>query len=127
MPLFRCESLELRTLLSATLKSDGSLAVIGTAGDDIIGLKVQDDVLRVDVNGVLRKFNPTAVKAIGIDLLEGNDLLGVGGGVIGVYVLGGLGDDTITGGLAPDTITAGGGRDVVDGSWGDDRIDGGPT
>ncbi|MEO6436823.1 MAG: hypothetical protein ABIP55_13825 [Tepidisphaeraceae bacterium] len=127
MSLVGCEFLESRKLLSVNLKSDGSLAVIGTAGDDVIGLKVVDVTLRVDFNGVLSTFAAAAVRAVGIDLRDGNDLLGIGAGVIGVYVLGGLGDDTITGGLAADTITAGGGRDLVDGSLGDDRIDGGPT
>ena len=127
MTAVRCESLESRRLLSVTLKSDGSLAVIGTAGDDVVGLKVVNDVFRVDLNGALSTFDPAKIFAIGIDLRDGNDLAGVGAGVIGVYVLGGLGDDTITGGLAADTITAGGGRDLVDGAPGDDRIDGGPT
>ena len=121
----RCEPLEPRRLLAAAL-NDGALTITGTAGNDLIGIRVADTTLRLDFNGALSKFPAADVGFITIDLLEGNDHLTLGI-VINCYVLGGLGDDTIFGGVGNDTITAGGGRDVIDGGWGDDRLNGGPS
>jgi Ca2+-binding RTX toxin-like protein len=123
-----CESLEQRTLLSATLEGSGALKITATAGADLVGLRIDNlTSLRVDINTTFKKFSLAAVKSISIDLGDGNDQLYVGSGVGPIYCLGGLGNDTIVGGDASDTITAGGGKDSVNGGGGDDRIDGGPT
>jgi Ca2+-binding RTX toxin-like protein len=120
-----CERLEQRRLLSAS--ADGGLIITGTAGDDVIGIRVTAGTLRVDRNGIVSKFPVASVTSISIDLGDGSDRLDIADGVIGVYCLGGAGDDTIVGGDGNDTITSGGGKDLVYGGLGDDRIDGGPT
>src|SRR5262245_14734181 len=105
------QTLESRVLLSSTLNSDGTLQVTGGAGADRVGLRLDGATLRVDESGTLSTFTASSVKAISIDLGDGNDRLDVGPGVRAVYCLGGLGDDTINGGDFNDSITAGGGKD----------------
>ena len=122
-----CEFLEPRRLLAATLDSHGTLSIVATAGNDVVGLSIKSSKLRVGLNSTTQDFSAASVKAISIDLGDGADLLVVGAGVGPVYCLGGLGNDTIYGGDGADTITAGGGKDYVSGGPGDDRIDGGPT
>src|SRR5688572_14735592 len=123
----RCEFLEPRRLLAATLDSEGHLRVSATQGDDVVGISIKSAKLRVGVNAELHQFTAAIVSAISVDLGDGADYLALGAGVRGIYVLGGLGNDTIVGGEGSDSITSGGGRDLVFGGPGDDRIDGGPT
>lgn len=124
--MIEVRKLEDRRLLAATLGGDGTLTITGTAGADAIGVRVVAATLRVDINGALSKFSAAAVTFITVDLLDGADVFAAGVAT-NIYVLGGLGDDTITTSLGNDTITSGGGRDLIDGGWGDDRLNGGPT
>ena len=125
----RPENLERRLLLDAVIEPDGILRVTGTADADAVVLAIRGTVPKVHVaigNDAWR-FNPAHVTSIQIDLKEGNDRLDIGKSMGGVYVLGGLGEDTIIGGAGADTLVSGGGKDLVLGGFGDDRIDGGPT
>jgi Ca2+-binding RTX toxin-like protein len=123
------ENLEGRLLLDAVLEPGGILRVTGTSDADVIALAIKGTVpkIQVAIGDSIARFNPANVTSIQIDLKEGDDRLDIGKGVGGVYVLGGLGNDTIFGGAAADTLVSGGGKDVVFGGAGDDRIDGGPT
>src|SRR3954469_8595576 len=99
MGVVQLESLEPRRLRSVTL-SGGVLKVSATPANDVVGLRVVDGTMRVGLNAQLFKFNAAAVTAISIDLGDGADRVDIGAGVGAVYILGGLGNDTIYAGAA---------------------------
>src|SRR4051812_42534333 len=106
------ESLESRTLLSATLSAKGTLVADGTAGNDIIVISRdprRTTKILVKINGVGVKFPSASVKRIqmtgqgGADRLTIDDSLGIIS-ARGATLLGGDGNDTLVGGLASATF-----------------------
>ena len=99
-------------------KFDNELRVVGTPGDDDIGIwdtTVGDrgDVDTFAGNDAVDITNTTANYSI--DVGAGND-----------WVRSGDGDDGIIAGDGNDTVHAGGGNDTVYGGFGDDNLSGGP-
>src|SRR5262245_5694499 len=70
------DSLERRLLLSVTFGS-GVVRVIGTGGKDTIEfqLRADDEQIRVEVNGSVRRFPVAAVRRINVDAQAGNDVV----------------------------------------------------
>jgi Ca2+-binding RTX toxin-like protein len=104
---------------------NGKLLIQGTEGHDTIALAPNGAQLRVIRNGSALEFVTADVSAIEIDALGGNDKVTVGAGVIGAYVLGGSGDDSLTGGTGDDSLAGAAGRDRLEGFAGNDRLAGG--
>jgi hypothetical protein len=73
------ERLEPRTLLAgtATLGSDGTLSILGTADNDFVtyGLSSKPNRLSVTINGASSDFRIDQVQRISATLLDGNDIL----------------------------------------------------
>jgi Ca2+-binding RTX toxin-like protein len=121
------ESLERRTMMAADLLN-GTLSVVGTAGDDNIQVQVaasgaHSGELQVDVNGQQNFFNVNQVNSIRIFGRAGNDQITVDDSVsVNTTINGGKGNDTIKGGSGNDTIHGDTGNDTIDGSDGNDSI-----
>jgi len=124
---FGIESLERRAMLAADLLN-GTLTVVGTAGNDNIQVQVaaggaHNGELQVDVNGQQTFFDVNQVSSIRISGLAGNDQITVDDNVsINTIIDGGKGNDAIKGGGGSDTIHGGAGSDTIDGSTGNDTI-----
>src|SRR5689334_19825065 len=133
------ETLENRRLLSITL-SGGVLTVTGTAGADHIEFqkRASEGKLKVEANGVERKFALSSVTKIVALGGTGNDVItfsgrdgglnvkaSIDGGAGNDFIEGGLGNDTLVGGAGNDSIQGGGGNDIISGGLGNDRLDGG--
>ena len=112
------ETLENRSMLSATVDDSGLLTIVGTQRRDVIevvaGTTLGSVVLR-GVAGVPRDTTFANVTRVSISSLGGNDRIVVGSGI-----------RDVSGNFIPFTIDAGIGDDVVDGGDGDDRILGAP-
>lgn len=108
----------------ATL-SDGHLVFNGTDGNDDMRLRINDSLLEAILNDDKLSFNVSAVDSIEVFGLDGNDTINIATNVIGSYVLGGLGNDTITGSNGNDTLSGAAGKDRLNGRGGDDRLAGG--
>ncbi|HVT89780.1 MAG TPA: calcium-binding protein [Tepidisphaeraceae bacterium] len=105
---------------------NGTLVVNGTTSADVISLSVAGNVLTIFRNGISQTFtNVGAILHIQVYGDDGNDVVTIGNGVPGSYVLGGLGNDCIIGGSGNDTLTGAAGKDTLIGNGGDDRLDGG--
>src|SRR3954469_23929645 len=88
------EQLERRQLFTATL-SGGTLRITGTDVIDHITVKLRDNRLIVDSNGVRQAFIASKVKSIAIDARAGDDCVNVDARVKQLAVIkGGDGDDT---------------------------------
>ena len=113
----------------ATLTSDGTLTVRGTAGDDIVRLETDDESgeLIVRVGDERLSFTRSNVARIVVDLYAGNDqFLTVDAADLPPITLnGGDGDDTLYGGDAGDLINGDAGNDQLYGNSGDDYVYGG--
>jgi Ca2+-binding RTX toxin-like protein len=120
------DPLESRRLLAATLNSSGLLDVIGTTAADTVALTVSGTnvVVRIN-NGTAQNFAASAVKAIRVSALAGNDRVTVAPGIRGATLSGGDGNDTVTGGSGNDTINGDGGNDSLLGGDGNDTLVGG--
>ncbi len=128
-PLFpstACESLENRTMLTASLGADGLLNIEGTADADEISVRVEGENIVVNENGEETSFAAADVDQIFADLGEGDDRFIIRRGVdVPATVDGGAGNDVIVGGSAGDILNGGEGDDRIHGRSGDDTIDGG--
>ena len=116
----------------------GVWRIAGTAGDDVIELRVSDDGLKirafVDERFMGAKL-AAKVKGVRIVALAGDDEVStermglseigatVAGGAGNDWIEGGFGDDRLAGGT-DDEIFGGMGDDDSDGGWGDDLISG---
>ena len=110
-------------ILSA--KTIGSvLTIAGTTSADAITLTEIDGILALTENGATRTFDAGILARIEATTAAGNDTVAIGSGIIGTYVNGGDGDDTLSGGDGNDTLSGGGGRNVLTGGAGDDRLSG---
>jgi len=135
------ESLEMRTLLSASL-ANGVLTVEGTDNNDSINVALSNGDLIATVNGSRARFSAASVQYIELKGLKGNDTLTIStairtpatfdggdgndtlnGGNGNDYMLGGAGDDTIYGKSGNDFIDGGLGNDLVSGGFGTDATD----
>jgi Ca2+-binding RTX toxin-like protein len=137
------ECLEHRRVL-ATRTDAGVLIVEGTEGDDAISAYVEDDLLKVEVNGATFAISNESVARIHVYAGGGNDgvridasvrqaTLLVGGagndrmaaGSGPSFMLGGPGDDALSGGPRTDVLFGGEGDDRLFGRRGDDYLIGG--
>lgn len=141
------ESLENRSLLSASLNSTtGLLTITGTDNNDLIAVfhlnKTQIAVAEVTVTPSatphhrptvshhLTKFNAADVKSIEVNAGKGNDVVDTGGSPkhrlkIAATINGGDGNDRLSGGDANDVINGNAGNDRLDGRGGNDQLNGG--
>ncbi|MFO0844627.1 MAG: C2 family cysteine protease [Gemmataceae bacterium] len=125
---FRLESLEMRALPTVSL-SGTTLRILGGAGNDtaLVSTKVIGGVSKVEVNlnGVVRRFNTSAVQEVFFNGFAGNDVFTAAPTFnIRVVAHGGAGNDVLTGGAAGDAFHGEGGNDVINGRGGDDWIHG---
>lgn len=101
------------------------LTVSGTPAADSIVLTFDAfDTVRVSVNGESAYYDRTVYSRFDILAGDGNDIVTINGD-IGVYVLGGLGNDTITGSDGNDTLSGAAGNDKITARGGNDYISGG--
>ena len=101
-----------------------TLLVSGTDDADLITVTKVDDTYVLDINGDVQTLDVNSITQFNILCGDGNDVVTLGTGVPGSYILAGGGDDTITGSDGPDTITGSAGRDIIYGMDGDDRLAG---
>ena len=111
--------LEPRRLLAAA-----PVNVTGTAAKDVIQIDVGIDSYFVTVNGVRSDYPALNVSTFIISAGDGDDIVLIGAGVVGVYADGGNGNDKIVGGDGPDTFLGAAGKDQIYGGGGNDRING---
>ena len=98
--------LEPRTMLAATL-NEGRLVVTGTNGDDVITLAQTKTILTVTVNGKASTYESSAVRAIRVNALFGDDRVDAGKMLRGLRINGGYGSDTLRGGAGNDRLHGG--------------------
>lgn len=119
-------SLNAQLPLGVVTNQGKTLLVSGTDSADFISVNSVDGNYVLNINGQLQTLDPASISQFNILAGAGNDVVTIGPGVPGSYVLAGAGADTITGGDGPDTITGSGGNDILYGMDGDDRLAGGP-
>lgn len=129
------ESLETRTVLSASLLSDGTLLIIGSQQGDQITVAAQSGNGRVSLTGVPDVASGTVfdnVQRVRILGQQGNDVIrgqgnsrALDGTRLRFTILGGNGNDTIIGGPAADDLQGGNGGDSIFGRNGADFLRGG--
>jgi Ca2+-binding RTX toxin-like protein len=109
----------------ATLKSNGTLAIHGTAGNDDISIdetSIFTEYVTVTVNGITQSFLRDDVNMIRIYGFEGNDDITVQDLNVETYIVGGDGDDSIRGGRGADRIKGQDGNDTILGDDGNDSL-----
>jgi|GEM_PF-3022446 len=109
---------------SATF-ANGILAVMGTSGNDTIGLTFSGGKLDVNINGADTLFSISTLQLLTVSCGDGDDSVSTGDGVPGVFVDGGNGNDTLTGGAGDDTLIGDAGADLLIGGSGNDSLSGG--
>jgi Ca2+-binding RTX toxin-like protein len=114
----------LLTPATSALDASGLLTVNGTAGADTIDLSISGANLVVRVGNTTQSFTTTQVRRINVLAGDGGDRVTIGTGVIGTYVDGAGGNDTINGGQFADTLTGGAGKNFLYGNDGGDRLNG---
>src|SRR4051812_45894693 len=105
------QQLEPRRLLSFTLVS-GALTITGTGGADGIALKLISNQVRLDDNGVIRKFPQADVTSIQVLAGAGKDSVSIQGAITT--------PTTLFGEAGNDLLRAGGGNDSISGGPGND-------
>jgi uncharacterized delta-60 repeat protein len=100
------------------------LDVAGTARGDTIDLEAHPTTLEVMIEGERFDFNVGSINTIMVHSGAGNDLVTLSGDVLGAYILGSAGDDTLRGGDNNDTLTGADGNDQLFGGAGNDRLNG---
>jgi Ca2+-binding RTX toxin-like protein len=108
----------------ATLDGAGALTINGTDAADAMSLSLAANTITVTRNGASQMFTAASVTSILLYLGAGNDQLGVGDGIMGLYCDGGEGNDHLAGGQFNDTLTGNAGHDKLLGGAGDDRLNG---
>jgi Ca2+-binding RTX toxin-like protein len=136
------EGLEQRLLLTtgvtAALDNSGTLAVLGTANSDVIGVKVLAGTLQVlDDTSVAASFDATTVTSLHITSYGGNDSITIDSTVghlptridlgdgTDTVAYNGAGDCTVFGGAGDDAITGGSGHNLLYGVAGHNTLSGG--
>lgn len=110
---------------SVSLTSKGTLYVNGTSGNDEIVIGIKRGKLRVTTNGVMEQFTLSRLKRGQISGANGNDVVTLGSGIIGLTLDGGAGNDSLRGGDFADLLLGGDGDDRLEGNGGRDTLDGG--
>lgn len=114
------QSLEPRQLFAVNI-SGLTATITGTAGDDVIRLDREDDVIVVDVNGESTPL-PGVVEAL-VQGLDGDDLIGFDKELLlWVTLEGNAGNDTLFGSGGNDVLRGGDGNDELHDSGGDDAL-----
>jgi uncharacterized delta-60 repeat protein len=135
-----------------SLASDGTLSIIGTAGNDQISLDLlENNRVRVWSNNYLRGYDLAKIKKIAVSAGAGNDTFTarigkpmsiscgdgndiifsggsgnrIDGGNGNDVIYSGSGNDTLIGGAGNDRLSGGDGNDILDGGTGSDEIAGG--
>ena len=127
-----CESLERRSLLasSAIIISGNTITVRGDDTSDLILIDVRSTnaggkELRVEINGDVQHRDLAGITRIAVEGRGGDDTIVVDDDVVrGIYINGGIGNDTITGGAGADTIKGGRGADAINAGRGNDLVEG---
>lgn len=129
------ESLESRTVLSATLMVDGTLLLVGSAQADTIVIEARPADGRVAITGIPDVANGTIfdnVRRVQVEAGSGNDSVSVlgsakslDGAKMRFTMFGGNGNDTLSGSGAVDDLRGGNGGDTIFGKGGADLISGG--
>ena len=110
---------------TATLESDGSLWILGSASNDTIVVSESGGNIDVTINGTAQTpVAASSVTGIDIDAGEGNDMVTIDPGVPSSVVRGGAGDDTLVGGSGNDTLIGGTGADSLKAGSGNDLLKG---
>lgn len=120
--------MEQRQLMSAQLLSNGNLTVLGTFGNDSIGMTVNttNGTVIVNDNGITRTFPLNKVKSVYVNTLDGNDYFSASTRLtMPMVIYGGSGNDNLTGGGGNDQVDAGPGNDTLFNSPGSDSMNGG--
>src|SRR4051794_13609886 len=122
------ESLEQRSLLSATLQGT-ELHVTGSSKSDLITVYYDakdKSKLDVKIRTAVTQFNASDVASLRIEGLAGDDRILINGanGAVNLpsKIYGGLGDDSNTGGSGRDRVYSGAGDDSVSGESGNDIL-----
>lgn len=125
------EALENRQMLSVSLGEDGTLSLIGTEGADVISVRPasRPGRLLARVNDELKVFPAASVKAITMQGLAGDDVMGVwemGRRIKApAFIEGGAGNDRLGGASGADSLVGGDGDDLLNAGAGDDLLNGG--
>ena len=123
------EHLEQRKLLADIAIVNGTIRIVGTAGDDKIEFGLAGgSMARVLDNGVeSMRFDLRTTRAVSFAGLDGNDVLIMGRVPLRVFANGGNGDDAFSAaqGRLSDTLVGGAGNDYLFGGDGNDTLDGG--
>ena len=105
---------------------NGLLRVNGSSAADVIGVGRRGNDYHVTVNRVTRIFSAASVSSIQVYGYDDSDVIQFSPtGVIGAYIEGGNGNDSIYGGAGDDVINAGPGNDTVFTGNGTNRVAGG--
>jgi uncharacterized delta-60 repeat protein len=97
---------------SAVLDHQGTLTVVGTAGNDQILVSKSGATIKVRINShTFPGFAESAVKRIVAEGLAGNDTITISAGNLPAVQYGGPGNDVLTGGQGPNSLFGGAGDD----------------
>lgn len=107
------------------MTSTGTLLVNGTAGNDLIDLRLSGASLVVKLNAGTYLFNYKSVRRINVAAMAGDDSVVVAAGILASTLDGGIGNDTLSGTGGNDTLLGGGGNDLLLGNGGNDLLIGG--
>jgi Ca2+-binding RTX toxin-like protein len=119
--LIRTEALEARCLLSATLLTeisfatlgaDGTLSVVGTAGDNEIDITSNGTQVQVSRDGMMFSFDASQVIRLDVNGFAGDDRITNNTNI----------DATLTGAGGNDTLASGTADDVLEGDEGNDTV-----
>lgn len=109
----------------STLRSDGTLRIIGPDSADTISLIPTGQGYAATLNGAVSNFNSTGVARVRIDGNGGNDNIAVSSSVaLDCQINGEDGRDTLSGGSGNDSIVGGRGYDLIYGNAGNDILRG---
>jgi Ca2+-binding RTX toxin-like protein len=116
----------LPSLQPATVRLEqGVVTILGTDGDDMIGIDIKDEELIVVVNSLEEsvRFQADQVTRIQVYAKRGNDHVTVSSSIEApVGIDGGPGDDVLYGGSSNDTLLGATGDDVLHGRGGADQL-----
>lgn len=102
--------------------SGTTLTITGTTRSDRMSVKRSGSSYKVALGKDGLSFNVAAVRKISLFALGGNDVVGIGLGVIGANIDAGDGNDVVTGGDGNDILRGAAGNDTLRGGAGIDRL-----
>ncbi|MFT3784872.1 MAG: M10 family metallopeptidase C-terminal domain-containing protein [Tepidisphaeraceae bacterium] len=113
-------TLKAKTVAGAFANKTGTtLAVTGTAANDVITLKQIPGLLYATMAGKTSVFADGQLTGVTVKAGAGNDTVTINGGR-GVAVFGEAGNDSLSGGYGSDTLNGGDGNDTLVGNAGND-------